>query len=119
MEMLRKEELKTMYDVRKSFYKKAYIEYYIKYDELYSRIEKIKLYSYNTIICTIEYIDKENRFYHIHNDDLISQTSLRHLKEFLLQLFYCKEKTLTKKEILKNRTTKYNVIQDVFLGLPY
>ena len=116
---IKKEELKPIYDNRKSFYKKAYIEYHTEWNELYSRIKKIKLYSYNTIICTIEYIDSENRFYHIHNDNLISQTTLRHLKEFLLQLFYCKEKTLTKKEILKNRTTKYNVVQDVFIDLPY
>lgn len=119
METTKKEELKPIYDTRQSFYKNAYINFFIEWTETHSRIKKIKLYSYNTAICTIEYIDAQNRFYHIHNEELISQTTLRHLKEFLLQLFYCKEKTLTKKEILKNRTAKYNVVQDVFLDLPY
>lgn len=117
---VKKEELKPIYDNRKSFYKKAYIEIISSWSEVHAKIEKIKLYSYNLLVCEVNYYkDTTNRFYTICNEEFISQTTLRHIKEFLMQWFYCKEKTLTKKEILKNRTTKYNVVQDVFLDLPY
>ena len=118
-EMVKKEELKTMYDKRKSFYKKAYIEYYIEWSELHSKLTKLKLYSYNTLVCTIEYVNTTERFYHLHNMELFSQTTLRHIKEFLLQLFYCKNIKLTKKDILNNRGSKYDIKKGVFIPLPF
>lgn len=118
-EIVKKEELKIIYDKRKSFYKKAYIEYYTEWSELHSRLTKLKLYSYNTLVCTIEYVNIEERFYHLHNTELFSQTTLRHLKEFLLQYFYCKNIKLTKKDVLNNRSSKYNIKKDVFIPLPF
>ena len=118
-EMIKKEELKIIYDKRKSFYKKAYIEYYTEWNELNSRLTKLKLYSYNTLVCTIEYVNNEERFYHLHNIELFSQTTLRHIKEFLLQLFYCKNIKLTKKDVLNNRGSKYDIKKGVFIPLPF
>ena len=118
MEIL-KTELKTIYDKRKSFYKKAYIEYYIDCSIGYSRIEKIKLYSYNTIVCTIDYVDSCNRFYHLHNTEMYSQTTLRHIREFLQQLFYCKTMKINKKELFALRGAKYNILNNEFLPLPF
>ena len=116
---IKKEELKTMYNNRKSFYKKAYIEYYIEWSELHSRVTKIKLYSYNSIVCTVEYVNTTERFYHLHNMGLFSQTTLKHIKEFLLQLFYCKDIKLTKKDILNNRGNKYDIKKGAFVPLPF
>lgn len=116
---MKKEELKVIYDSRKSFYKKAYIEIFTEWNELHSRIEKIKLYSYNTLVCSIEYIGTAERFYLLYNRDLFSQTTLRHIKEFLQQLFYCREKALPKKDILKNSAIKYNVVTDKYIPLPF
>lgn len=118
-EMIKKEELIPVYDTRKSFYKKAYIEYFTEWSELHSRLTKLKLYSYGTLVCTIEYINTEERFYHLHNVELFSQTTLRHAKEFLLQLFYCKNIKLTKKDVLNNRGNKYNIKKGVFIPLPF
>lgn len=116
---IKKEELKVIYDSRKSFYKKAYIEIFNEWNELHSKIEKINLYSYNTLVCSIEYIGEAERFYYLYNRDMISCTTLRHIKEFLQQLFYCREKALPKKDILKNSAIKYNVATDEFIPLPF
>lgn len=114
---IKKEELKPIYDNRKSFYKKAYTEIISSWSETHAKIEKIKLYSYNLLVCEVNYCeDTRNRNYTICNEEFISQTTLRHIKEFLQQWFYCKEKTLTKKDILKNRMLEYNVLQDDFIN---
>lgn len=119
MQDIKKEELKTMYDSRRSFYKKAYIEIMSDWDELHARIEKIKLYSYNTLVCSIEYIGASERFYLLYNRDLFSQTTIRHVREFLQQLFYCRKMELTKKDILKNSAIKYDVITNKYIPLPF
>jgi len=103
---IKKEELKVIYDSRKSFYKKAYIEIFNEWEELHSKIEKINLYSYNTLVCSIEYIGTAERFYYLYNRDLFSQTTLRHIKEFLQQLFYCRGKALPKKRYIKKFSGK-------------
>lgn len=76
---MKKEELRTIYDNAKSFYKKAYVE---KCDD------KIKLYSYDTHVATI-YLTESGRYYSLNSDVqeelLFSQTTLRHIKEFLHQ----------------------------------
>lgn len=115
---VKKEKLKPIYSPNQNFYKKAYFEIISEWDEKRARVTKIKLYSNNTLVCTIEYFNPFERMYYIHLGEL-SQTAVRHFKEFLLQWFYCKEKTLTKKDILKNRCTKYNVVDDNFINLPY
>jgi hypothetical protein len=115
---VKKEELKPIYSTRQSFYKKAYFEIVSEWNETHAKIHKIKLYSYNTLVCTIEYFNQFDRMYYIHLGEL-SQTTTRHIREFLLQWLYCKEKTLTKKDILKNRCIKYNVVDDNFINLPY
>lgn len=76
---MKREELRTIYDRAKSFYKKAYVERYN---------DKIKLYSYDTHVATI-YLTESGRYYSL-NDDipeslLFSKTTLRHIKEFLHQ----------------------------------
>ena len=68
----------------KSYYNKAQVE-----------IEKNikKLYSYNVLVCEINTL--ENTFY-LYEDFDFSQTTLRHVKEFLQQHGF---KKMTKKEM--------------------
>ena len=88
---MKKYELLPVYDKSKSFYNKAIIE-----EE--SSIKK--LYSYNTLVCTLS----NNNI--ILNDAvdqslLFSNTTLRHIKEFLKQFYYNSDKNITKKDLLK------------------
>ena len=89
--MENKSYLMSLYDSRKSFYNKAYIV----------RIENIiYLYSYNTLVLEVgqDYY-KLNKS--IDEKLLFSNTTLRHIKETLKQFYYKENKTLTKKEIMK------------------
>ena len=89
--MENKNYLMSLYDSRKSFYNKAYIV----------RIENIiYLYSYNTLVLEVgqDYY-KLNKS--IDEKLLFSNTTLRHIKETLKQFYYKENKTLTKKEIIK------------------
>lgn len=76
-------ELQTRYDSRKSFYKKAIVK------NLYDLGKGITLlYSYNTLVCAV--ITDSDKKYYIINDEindalLYSNTTLRHIKEFLHQ----------------------------------
>lgn len=88
---MKKYELLPIYDSKKSFYHKAIIE---------EENEDIKLYSYNTLVCTLSHNDI------ILNDNidqslLFSNTTLRHIKEFLKQFYYNSDKNITKKDLLK------------------
>jgi len=67
-----KYELTPNYNSRKSFYQKAMIEE--------KGTNKICLYSYNTLVAEI---DKENKKAIVYTT--YSQTTLRHIKEFLKQ----------------------------------
>ena len=80
-----------IYDTRKSFYNKAYI---IRIDDL------IRLYSYDTLVLEVgqDYYKLNKK---IDKDLLFSNTTLRHIKEALKQFYYKDNKTLTKKEIMK------------------
>lgn len=83
-------ELETIYDSRKSFYKKAFV--------LYSNYNTKILKSYDSYVCVI---DIDNTIYinkNINSDMLYSQTTLRHIKEFIKQTT---GESLTKKDILK------------------
>lgn len=88
---MKKYELLPIYDSKKSFYHKAIIE---------EENENIKLYSYNTLVCTLSHNDI------ILNDNidqslLFSNTTLRHIKEFLKQFYYNSDKNIAKKDLLK------------------
>lgn len=92
---------------QKSFYNKAYI----------ITINNIKLlYSYNTLVCAIydnckgiKYMLNEN----IRKDLLFSNTTLRHIKEFVLQniniikLSNIIDNPITKKDIIKNNNKEF------------
>ena len=88
---MKKYELLPIYDSRKSFYHKAIIE---------EENENIKLYSYDTLVCTLSHNDI------ILNDNidqslLFSSTTLRHIKEFLKQYHYNSDHNITKKDLSK------------------
>lgn len=76
---MKREELRTIYDNTKSFYKKAFVE---------KCNDRIKLYSYDTHVATI-YLTESGRYYSLNSDVeeslLFSKTTLRHIKEFLHQ----------------------------------
>jgi len=79
--------LEPKYDNRKSFYKKAYIE---KLGD-----NKINLYSYGTLVAVLDCSEMYNKKLKILN--MQSQTTLRHIKEFMHQ--YTDFHVGTKKEI--------------------
>lgn len=86
-----KTELNPIKDTRKSFYGKALVE-------TNENSGVVTLYSYNTPVCKWygeRYVINTN----VDKDLLFSQTTLRHIKEFLYQ--YAGFDTLTKKEIIK------------------
>lgn len=88
---MKKYELLPVYDKSKSFYHKAIIE---------EEGSIKKLYSYNTLVCTLSYNDI------ILNDNidqslLFSSTTLRHIKEFLKQYHYNSDHNIAKKDLLK------------------
>lgn len=66
-------DLRTQYDNRQSFYGKARVD---------DNGDTVTLYSYNTPICTIDRTSHTITFTEYYN---YSQTTRRHLKEFLLQ----------------------------------
>lgn len=88
-------EMIPIYDGAKSFYKKAIIK----------QVNNLKLlYSYNTLVCII--YDNCKGIKYILNDDvtsnlLFSNTTLRHIKEFLKQNIAGINKNITKKDIIK------------------
>lgn len=84
------QELKTVYDSRKSFYKKAMVD---KVDDTF------RLFSYGTLIATandtvVTLVDK--------NEDDYSQTTLRHLREFVVQFAYGVSKNMNRQDVLKH-----------------
>lgn len=64
-------ELIPQYDARRSFYSKARVEETKKY---------LKLYSYNTLVAMINKEENKAKVFGTY-----SQTTLRHIKEFLKQ----------------------------------
>lgn len=70
MNIIKKEELRAIYDSRKSFYKKAYI--------LFCDNGDVILQSYNTQVATLK---KDGSF----TFTKYSKTTNRHIKEFMLQ----------------------------------
>ena len=72
--------LAPVYDNAKSYYKKALVRDYLRGEVAYKK----ELYSYDTLVCTIE-----NGVYTLnHNvseELLLSRTSVRHIRDFLYQ----------------------------------
>lgn len=100
---VKKEFLKPIYNTQKDYYKKA---------EVKTLNNNIKLlYSYNTLVCIIynnKYILNDTINYNL----LFSNTTLKHLKDFLLQninilrLSHFIDNKITKKDIIKNNNKK-------------
>lgn len=98
--------LETKYDTKKSFYGKAVVK----------EINNIKLlYSYNTLVCAI--YDNARCIKYFFNYDvseklLFSNTTLRHIKEFLLQninmlaLSNMIDGKITKSDIIKHESAE-------------
>ena len=84
--MLNIEELKPVYNNQKSFYGKALIK---------DTIKGMELYSYNTLVAKLE----NGTIYVTHYDEYLTQTTLKHIKEFIQQLGYEK---MSKRELLEN-----------------
>lgn len=82
------EYLQARYDSRKDFYKKARV--YKKYDEIV-KANLLYLVSYNTIVAII---DLDKNVPHVYG--WYSQTTARHINEFLCQNGFNK---MTKKEM--------------------
>lgn len=76
METKRELYLEPIFDSAKSFYKKAKRVIYYK-DNL---VVKVELYSYNTLIATLKGGNMDLT-------ELYSDTTLRHIKEFIKQYF--------------------------------
>lgn len=77
-------ELEAIYDGRKSFYSKAMV---VEHDD------RKELYSYGTLVVTI----RGDEFF-LHDDANYSDTTRRHVREFMIQYFGLGE-FLTKKMI--------------------
>lgn len=100
---VKNEFLQPVYNTQKDYYKKAVVK---------TLDNNIKLlYSYNTLVCIIndnKYILNDNISY----DLLFSNTTLKHIKDFLLQnidilrLSHLIDSKITKKDIIKNNNKR-------------
>lgn len=95
-------ELKPKKDSRKSFYGKAFVKD-IGEDGAY------QLYSYNTLVCTVVFRQKYYLHYEVEYDKLFSQTTLRHIKEFLYQ--YAGLDIKSKEELLENECSYQELLE--------
>lgn len=100
---VKNEFLQPVYNTQKDYYKKAAVK---------TLDNNIKLlYSYNTLVCIIydnKYILNDN----INYDLLFSNTTLKHIKDFLLQninilrLSHLIDSKITKKDIIINNNKR-------------
>lgn len=96
-----KKELLPVFENVKSYYNKAEVK---KYYNKYNIITKYELLSYNTIVLTY----KESKLKlnkDININLLTSQTTLRHIKEFIKQYYYLLDNE-TQKTLEKNNFSK-------------
>ena len=92
------------YDNAKSFYNKAKVKKYYDNDNL---LVKTELYSYNTLVLTIEN-NKYKLNHDIKEELLLSNTTLRHIKELLKQHNWQLHFDIkTKKDVLAFENKKY------------
>ena len=105
IEYIKERELIPEYTNQKSFYNKAILK---KYYNKFNILLKVELYSYNTLVCTIQ----DNKYILNDNIDvklLFSNTTLKHIKELLKQYYYTLHFNIkTKADIIKyNNTSIY------------
>jgi len=101
-----KKELLPVFENVKSYYKKAEVKKYYNKNNI---IVKYELLSYNTIVL----IYKESKIKlnkNIKKELLTSQTTLRHIKEFIKQYYYLLDEE-TKKTLEKNNFSKKTLLQ--------
>lgn len=100
---VKNEFLQPVYNTQKDYYKKAVVK------TLNNNIKL--LYSYNTLVCIIydnKYILNDNINYKL----LFSNTTLKHIKDFLLQnidilrLSHFIDSKITKNDIIKNNNKR-------------
>lgn len=99
-------ELKPIFEGVKSYYNKANIKKYYKNDLVY----KMELLSYNTSILYLKDSKIHFNYKNINNKNIYSNTTLRHIKEFLKQNYYYLitnyEEILKKDKLTKNDIKK-------------
>lgn len=101
-----KKELLPIFENVKSYYKKAEVKKYYNKNNI---IVKYELLSYNTLVLTYkESKIKLNK--NIKKELLTSQTTLRHIKEFIKQYYYLLDEE-TKKTLEKNNFSKKTLLQ--------
>lgn len=101
-----KKELLPIFENVKSYYKKAEVKKYYNKNNI---IVKYELLSYNTLVLTYkESKIKLNK--NIKKELLTSQTTLRHIKEFIKQYYYLLDEE-TKKTLEKNNFSKKILLQ--------
>jgi hypothetical protein len=97
-------ELQTVYDSRNSFYGKANVtEIIIDEAEKNGETYKCKyLISYETTVAKIVYKINEKSVFCLENlrKDVFSNTTIRHIREFMRQNGFSIEADMSKKEIL-------------------
>lgn len=102
---VKKEELKPIFEDVKSYYKKAFIKKHYK-DNI---IIKYELISYKTKILEVNNNKITFNYKNIDNKKIYSQTTLRHIKEFIKQKYYLLElnyKEVINKEVIKKSDIK-------------
>lgn len=100
-----KKELLPIYEDVKSYYKKAYIKKYYNKNGL---INKYELISYKTSILYIKDSKLYFNYKDINNNKIYTNTTLRHIKEFIKQYYYILE--LYYKDIInKSKLTKKDI----------
>lgn len=101
-----KKELLTIYDNAKSFYNKASVKRYYNKNKL---VYKVELISYKTSILYIKDSELYFNYKDINNKNIYTNTTLRHIKEFIKQFYYMLElnyKNIIDKEVLKKSDIK-------------
>lgn len=99
--------LKPVFENVKSYYEKATIKKYYNKENI---IVKYELLSYNTSILYLENNKIYFNYKDIKNKKIYTNTTLRHIKEFLKQKYYYLE--LNYKDILnKEKITKKDIIK--------
>lgn len=111
MDLFNIKELQPVYENKKSYYKKAIVKSYEEETEngLYTIYE---LYSYDTQVCTIELFEDNftctpRQSYILNDYSFYSQTTSRHVKEFLKQYLIPDE---LKTKLIENNFN-YKIIQ--------
>lgn len=94
--------LEPIYDNANSFYTKArYAEY----------TDQLRLYSYDSLVCII---NKKTNYFKLNGtideDELLSNTTLRHIKEFLKQFLYKENKAITKADLKKHIVNNIEIL---------